>query len=408
MFAGVCLFAAVVGGPTVRAAVDDGDVPSRALRAIDQAIARYETLVGKIDDPRVAATARDFLASYRDRRNALAQSFDPAKHDELRFDLNVESHRLAQWLAPARTPPSGAPSTAARHVPDLNVTLVPIPAGTFTMGRSPPPGRPAGDEAPVTRVTISRPFWLGVTEITVGQWRRFVEATGYETEAERGQGMFLWKGAAPRTPATAPVAASVANTAHAGADPRFEKRLELNWRLPGHAQTDDHPVVGISWSDAQAFCRWLTARERGAGRLPAGYVYTLPTAAQWEYACTAGGAASETNEDDVAWFATNSGGYAHPVARKKANPWGLHDMQGNVWEWCLDWYGRYPGGSVTDPLGAATDVVRENRGGGWNSAGGHGISPTNRWNSPGLDRRDNLGFRIALSRSEEMPANPRE
>jgi formylglycine-generating enzyme required for sulfatase activity len=396
-----CLAATVLAPRTAPFAAESKPAPAEhgaALQALDAAIARYEALVAKIDDPQVGSTARGFLANYRERRAALEQAYDPTKYDELRFDVNVESHRLAQWLAPVRTPPRS--DAEPRIITDLNLTLVRIPAGTFTMGRAPTGGRSAGDEGPATQVTISNAFWLGATEVTVGQWRAFAEATGYQTEAEKGAGIFVWKASAARSStATGAVAAagSASLPSKAGADPRFDHRPDLSWRNPGHAQSADHPVVGISWADANEFCAWLTARERAADRLPSGYVYTLPSEAQWEYACRAAGSEGTPAEEDVAWFAANSAGAPQPVGRKKPNTWGLYDMQGNVWEWCLDWYGPYPGGAVTDPTGPATGTVRESRGGGWNSSGGHGISATNRWNSPGLERRNNLGFRVALS-----------
>lgn len=104
------------------------------------------------------------------------------------------------------------------------------------------------------------------------------------------------------------------------------------------------------WLDAQAFCRKLNDRERAAGRLPAGYIFTLPTEAQWEYAHRAGtdGPYSDS-PDDSAWYNRNSGGTTHAVDLKHANAWGFRDLAGNVLEWCSDWYGDYPGGAVTAP-----------------------------------------------------------
>jgi hypothetical protein len=102
--AALLLATVAASGAEEAARASEAEVAQRALRALDQAIARYEMLVGKIDDPEVGATARAFLANYRERRDALRRSYDATKHDELRFDINVESHRLAQWLTPPRTP----------------------------------------------------------------------------------------------------------------------------------------------------------------------------------------------------------------------------------------------------------------------------------------------------------------
>jgi sulfatase modifying factor 1 len=283
------------------------------------------------------------------------------------------------------------PNMTLKAVPGLNLTLTPIPSGTFTMGEG------AGDAGPQTQVTISKHFWLGTTEVTVGQWKQFVEATGYLSSAERtGSGIWI-------------------STLEAKPDPsyfgsgRIEKRVKVpgtSWRNPGFAQEDSHPVVGISWEDAQQFCTWLTEREGSAGRLPEGYVYRLPTEAQWEYAATAGGKPDPENPDEYSWYRENAGRKTHPVATKKPNAWGLHDVQGNAWEWVHDWYWRYPGGIVTDPSGPTTansnpqiliKPHRERRGGWANDPAGHGISTRNRWSSWGQDECNWVGFRIALS-----------
>ncbi|MSU64987.1 MAG: hypothetical protein EXS38_02545 [Opitutus sp.] len=265
-------------------------------------------------------------------------------------------------------------------IPGLGVAMVQIQPGTFTLGRTPGVNEADADEGPVTTVTLTKGFWLGATEVTVGQWRQFIDATGYRTDAEKGDGIWVWTGPAA---------------------PRFTKRAGLSWRNPGFSvkQDDTHPVVGISWNDAQKFCSWLTDRERAAGRLRAAHVYTLPTEAQWEYACRLGTPGPDPeNLSEVAWWEGNSEKHTHPVGKKKASAWGLYDMYGNVWEWCVNWDGPYPGGKVTDFRGASSGHVHENRGGGWNSGPGHSTSSTNRWDSLDVDqRRDNLGFRLCLS-----------
>ncbi len=231
-------------------------------------------------------------------------------------------------------------------IPDLaGLALQPIPAGTFTMGSPPAEADRDPDEGPQTQVTFSRPFWVGRTEVTQAQWRAVM-----------------------------------------GND-------------PSHFKGDDLPVDSVSWDDAMAFCRKLTERERTADRLPAGYVYTLPTEAQWEYACRAGTTgpfAGDGRPDDLGWYSNNSAGTTHPVAQMQANAWGLYDMLGNVWEWCRNWYGPYPGGEVTDYAGPTAGTYRAIRGGCWGGGADYGRSAYRFENEPGL-RRFDLGFRVALA-----------
>jgi sulfatase modifying factor 1 len=268
-------------------------------------------------------------------------------------------------------------------IPGLSLTMLRLAPGTFTLGH--PGGNGAEpDELTLTKATLTKAFWLGATEITIGQWRQFAEATSHRTQPEKtGEGMWAWVGGA------------------AG----YEKRPGTSWRNPGGMDKPDEnlPVTGVNWDDAQAFCAWLTQRERAAGRLPEGYVFSLPTETQWEYACKAGtGLADPPNADEIAWHGGNSGLKAHPVAGKKPNAWGFYDMVGNVWEWCQDWYGPFPGGSVTDyagpePAGGA-QKIRNIRGNSFSGTGAHNTGHTNRWGTtPNRDGyRDTLGFRLAL------------
>ncbi len=254
----------------------------------------------------------------------------------------------------------------ARTIPDLKLDLVWIAPGTFRMGtpaqspivrwfyetreklaHTPDPGSGSGDdERPVTWVTLTQPFWLGRTEVTQAQW-----------------------------------------TAVMGNNPSVFKGENL-------------PVESVAWEDAMEFCRKLTERERAAGRLPVGYGYTLPTEAQWEYACRAGTTGEYAGDlNAMAWYYGNSGGSygtPHPVGTKQANAWGLADMHGNVWEWCLDWYGGYRGGEVTNPRGPASGSYHVGRGGSWAfSADRVGSADRGIW-SPGNSTSD-TGFRLALS-----------
>jgi formylglycine-generating enzyme required for sulfatase activity len=291
---------------------------------------------------------------------------------------------LATGLLPAAEPAASDRMT----IPGLNYLLVKLPGGTFTMGND----AAESDEKPAHQVTLSKDFWMGTTTITVGQWKFFVEKTGYVTESEHNnKGIFVKRDLDRDNPG--PV--------------KF-----TNWRNPAipnnYQQTDNHPVVGISWDDVQQFLIWLNDREGAAGRLPAGYVYRLPSEAQWEYAARAGSTKNRPdNPHDVAWFAENSGGHPQPVGTKKANAWGLHDMLGNVWQWTHSWYGKYPEGPVTDPEGPAapwsTDIMgqgplREIRGGQWAVANDNGLSPAQRWGPTwGIHAANWIGFRIALA-----------
>jgi formylglycine-generating enzyme required for sulfatase activity len=126
---------------------------------------------------------------------------------------------------------------------------------------------------------------------------------------------------------------------------------------------EDLPVEKVSWEDVQ---EWLEKMNEKT-LLPSGWKWSLPTEAQWEYACRAGAETALGDLDELACHGGNSNYTTNPVGRKKANAWGLHDMHGNVFEWCADWYGDYPDRVVTDPRGAELGVLRVRRGGSWNS-----------------------------------------
>jgi formylglycine-generating enzyme required for sulfatase activity len=165
----------------------------------------------------------------------------------------------------------------------------------------------------------------------------------------------------------------------------------------------------VSWNDAIAFCKKLTLEERAAGRLPQEYEYNLPTEAQWEFASRAGSkeATYASALDKIAWYGGNSqdgyqgrklgrsGAGPRNSGEKMANAWGLQDVYGNLWEWCRDWYGPYPGGTVVDPSGPVTGAGRVNRGGSWGSGAADERS-ANRAKNPQPEKSAYRGFRIAL------------
>lgn len=177
----------------------------------------------------------------------------------------------------------------------------------------------------------------------------------------------------------------------------------LNGRNPSHFKGDlDRPVEKLSYFDAEAFCAALTEREQRAGRLPVNYEYRLPWEAEWEYACRAGSTQyfsfgnSNLIAADYAWTAENADSQTHPVGQKRPNPWGLHDMHGNVWEWCRDWFEPYPPAAATNPTGPATGKFKVFRGGGWNNEADFARS-ANRFMMAPSNGIHFVGFRIVLS-----------
>ncbi|VTS00122.1 bifunctional serine/threonine-protein kinase/formylglycine-generating enzyme family protein [Tuwongella immobilis] len=242
-----------------------------------------------------------------------------------------------------------------------------IPSGEFLMGS--PNGVGFDRERPQHRVRISQPFWLGVTPVTFGQFAKFVSETGYRTESETSGGGYGTIGGS------------------------WLKDPSITWRSPGFAQTDGHPVTVVSWNDAKRYVQWLNTKEDGE--------YSLPTEAQWEYACRAGTTTQyffgddESRLGEYAWFDGNSGNQTHPVGEKAPNPWGLRDILGNVFEWCEDWYGPYAAGATTDPKGASSGAGRVYRGGSWYYSAGLCRSGC-RYNFGPAVRNNGLGFRVAM------------
>ena len=176
---------------------------------------------------------------------------------------------------------------------------------------------------------------------------------------------------------------------------------------PSHFKGADLPVEQVSWFDAMEFCKKLTELEKAAGRLPAGYEYTLPTEAQWEFACRGWTWTALNNEknlsdeeecpeaDEVSWYAYNSD-MPQPVGKKQANNFGLYDMHGNVDEWCLDWFDDYPTGTVSDPVGPDTGTERVYRGGSWYYDANACRSAFRNCMEP-EDKDSTIGFRVVLS-----------
>ncbi|WP_236574157.1 formylglycine-generating enzyme family protein [Hydrogenophaga sp. PBL-H3] len=296
-------------------------------------------------------------------------------------------------LAGCATPPSAIDS--------LGISFVQVPAGEFSMGsdesvQALAEAYPAlersrfeglTDEAPVHRVRITKAFEMSRHEITVGQFRRFLQRSGHVPESVAdGSGGYGYN------PAYDP-ATSSRGDAFEGRSPRY------SWQNPGFAQGDDHPVVNVTWNDAVALTRWLSLQE--------GRTYRLPTEAEWEYACRAGGTGRYQHGNDPAgllrvgntfdqdsavnWPAwrdralpgRDGHAFTAPVGSHAANALGLFDMHGNVWEWVSDWYGEdyYARSSRDDPPGPADGSVKVRRGGSWHTWSLYARCSYRNWNS---------------------------
>ena len=255
--------------------------------------------------------------------------------------------------------PSGKEFTSA-----LGMKFVRVEAGTFVMGQGEAAPRERKewevrdwDEAPAHRVKISRPFYLGVCEVTNAEYERF--------------------------------------------DPAHKKYRGKD----SVSIKDNEPVVYVTWQEANDFCLWLSKQE--------GKPYRLPTEAEWEYACRAGTTTAYHTGDSLSPEHANLGVgrdgkllKTAPVGSYKPNAWGLHDMHGNVAEWCLDWYGPYAAGEQTDPVGRADGYARVTRG--WSylipsffKDGTRYARSANRSGHLPEDANRYTGFRVALG---EKPA----
>ncbi len=275
-----------------------------------------------------------------------------------------ETTKVAASLAEPGQMPFPASQTNS-----LGMTLRLAPAGKFVMGSSPAEIEHNASsltdevlkqmiqaEGPAHEVEISQPFYIGATEVTVAQFRKFVEA----------------------------------NPSYSVGDDR--------WKQPQYAEPDDRPVVFITWQNADDFCRWLSEKE--------GKTYRLPTEAEWEYACRAGreglrfSYGNDEAEFDVhAWSKRNSDHKSHSVGQTRPNAWGLFDMHGNVFEFCRDWHAMdyYQRAARKDPAGPAGSM-RVTRGGSWNFTPLFGRSAFRSWLSP-KECRDCIGFRVVLETS---------
>ena len=253
---------------------------------------------------------------------------------------------VATKIVPASTNSANAAQPGHNFtIADLNLELIWVKPGTFTMGSASHEAHRNKAEGPQTQVKITSGFWLGKTEVTQAQYEAIT-----------------------------------------GENPSAFKNVGTN-----------APVERVSWVHSMNFCKKLNDRERTAGRLPPGYAYRLPTEAQWEYAYRAGTSSEYPEDPDaMAWHEGNSDETTHPVGLRRANPWGFYDIAGNILEWTYDWYGPYPGGTVSDPSGPTRGYYRTARGGSWRKELRVCRSAAR---SGGSESREDytIGFRLALS-----------
>ncbi len=244
--------------------------------------------------------------------------------------------------------------------------LVYITGGTFIMGDV--AGIGDANEKPTHAVTLNS-FYMSKYELTIIEFKAFIDAANYQTDAQKEGWSYVWTGST------------------------WEKKNGVNWRYDANGNTRssaeyNHPVIHVSWNDAAAYCNWLSQKT--------GKTYRLPTEAEWEYAAKGGNKsngyqyAGSNSVSDVAWYDVNSGDITHAVGGKRANELGLYDMSGNVSEWCY-WYGDYSSGSQTYPQGQGKGWGT--RGGSW-SYGANYCRVSNREDYM-PDRYNNvLGFRL--------------
>jgi formylglycine-generating enzyme required for sulfatase activity len=293
----------------------------------------------------------------------------------------------------------------------IGMKLMLVPSGEFMMGSGESPEAtseffkknytgalffPSGfkDEHPQHRVQITHPFYLGKFHVTRGQFRQFVDATKYKTDSEKAKkpGAVGWDSRG-----------------------RFDRKdVKYSWRETGFDQIDKEPVVNVTWNDAMEFCKWLSAKDRKS--------YRLPTEAEWEYACRAGTTTRYYNGDNpntvvivgnvadksfamesftnFGYLLKASDGYTFtsPVGQFKPNAFGLYDMHGNAFQWCMDWYEEkyYATSPKNDPPGPEFGKYRVLRGGSWYDGPLRARSCDRYFRAPD-EPTFNVGFRVVRS-----------
>ncbi|MFQ5647317.1 MAG: SUMF1/EgtB/PvdO family nonheme iron enzyme [bacterium] len=327
--------------------LDKGDFVFMSLNTISRSssgsssLSEIESQSEPIELPPQSGAAPDILKTPKSKKAAKQKGDNrQRKHEDQRAKQEGNTGSSSATSAPVSETPG-----QTWYDSDHGMKFVYIAPGSFDMGSE----NGFDDEKPVHRVNITEWFYLQTTEVTQGQWRSVM-----------------------------------------GDDPP-----ELHFKDCG----DDCPVERVSWNDVQEFFARLNQHNQGSN-----YKFSLPTEAQWEYACRAGSSTrysfgdNESELGNYAWYRKNSEMTTHPVAQKLPNAWGLYDMHGNVWEWCLDRYdkGYYALSNINDPEGAVRGTFRVLRGGSWNFKPGFVRSAYRYWFKP-VVRNYLIGFRCSRS-----------
>ena len=398
------LVALDAGRLRARAAAEKMEIQARAAK--DAAAERYATVRFNAAKDLIVEAKKSFaemlFAEAADKHELAARQFELAIGE-----AKAESVRQKNWRQKDK------PFTIADS--GLSLTMKWCPAGSFDMG-SPENEEGRKECEKQHRVTLTKGFWLGETEVTQGQWKKLMNG---ETVVDLARKELMDD-----------VPVNVDGIWQFVRDYSGVGNIEEPQDICGDLD-DDVPVYHVNWNEAMTFCRKLTEMERVAGRVPDGYEYRLPTEAEWEYACRATTTTALLNGqpfhavgihnasalDDIAWYGGNSsvgfvgrgwdtegwvekqysGGRAAPrkVKGKSPNKWGLFDMTGNVGEWCSDITSDYRN-LETDPLGALKGTARSFRGGAWLSPAVYCRSASRCWIAANY-RHHSLGLRVALA-----------
>jgi formylglycine-generating enzyme required for sulfatase activity len=384
------LFSVTAWGNDVNAATQPQDIVAEAERQL----ADYDKQIFAEMKSGLPPTRK--LAELRKARTDYYIHIEP-RIIELLAARELELATVVREMGPKAAPMRAKEAEVNRlralgFVNCIGARFVRIAPGTFMMGS------PAGEvgrfeDETLHRVTFTQPLRVATTHVTLGQFASFVAETGYKTDAEK-QGK-AW--------------AMIVTKTRAG----FDEVADVSWRNPGYKQTDEHPVVAVSWNDAVAFCKWLSAEEHRT--------YRLPTEAEWEYACRGGRQTAYfwgDNPDDGRAYANcadltfgefnlacrdvfnwrDGFIFTSRVGSFKPNEFGLYDMIGNALEWCGDRYSPYPLADAVDPKGATAGpdaAARVVRGGSWFNVPRNCRCADRIWFAPDY-ACDHCGFRLCV------------